>query len=127
MRFALLVGLQLVVGMLLTVPVLSVVAPVLPLAPVLGLLWAGLVALLYRRSEGRPPRLFAVVNLVAVGVAGLSCGYGALALKAAEASAARGGGLLGAFGLLPLALGILLVSAAGASLWLARSLARRSP
>jgi hypothetical protein len=46
---------------------------------------------------------------------------GVLMLQAAGRSAARGGGLLGGFGLLPLALGILVGGLALASLWLLRA------
>jgi hypothetical protein len=57
-------------------------------------------------------------------VATLPCTYGLLALQAAERSAAAGGGLLGAFGLFRLALGVALGGTAVISLWLAR---RRMP
>jgi hypothetical protein len=43
---------------------------------------------------------------------------------AAERSAARGGGLLGGFGLLPLAMGILVGGLALASPWLLRAVTR---
>lgn len=49
---------------------------------------------------------------------------GVLMLQAAGRSAERGGGLLGAFGLLPLALGILVGGLALASLWLLRAVTR---
>jgi hypothetical protein len=58
-------------------------------------------------------------------VAALLGAYGVFALRAAKQSAARGGGLLGAFGLLPLALGVVLGATAAVSLWLARAVGSR--
>jgi hypothetical protein len=47
-------------------------------------------------------------------------GIGLFALRAAERSAARGGGLLGDFGLLPLGLGIVMACFSGVTLVMAR-------
>jgi hypothetical protein len=55
---------------------------------------------------------------VGVGLAGLLCAHGILALQAAERSAAKGGGLLGGYGLFPLGIGIVLGITSGVSLWL---------
>src|SRR5262249_57379655 len=53
---------------------------------------------------------------VALAVGLVSIAYGVVALRAAARSAAAGGGLLGGFGLLPLALGLAIASTAGMSL-----------
>lgn len=47
-----------------------------------------------------------ITHRVFLVLGGLGIAYGAFALYAAERSAARGGGLLGAFGLIPLAIGV---------------------
>jgi hypothetical protein len=52
--------------------------------------------------------------------------YGVSVLRAAERSAARGGGLLGGIGLLPLAFGLAIVCVAGLSLLLSRGQRSRS-
>jgi hypothetical protein len=58
-------------------------------------------------------------HVVSAAIAGLLALYGAFALRAAERSAAKGGGLLGGFGFLPLAAGALLGCLALTSLWVA--------
>ena len=74
----------------------------------------------------RPARRVGVLlrrtHFVGATVAALLCAYGVFALQAAERSAAAGGGIMGAFGLIPLGLGILLGGTAVTSLWLARRL-----
>ena len=57
-------------------------------------------------------------------VAFVMCVHGAFALRAAERSAAAGGGLLGADGLIPFGLGTVLGIKAATSLWLARPVER---
>jgi len=52
---------------------------------------------------------------------GLLVAYGIFALRAAERSAAQGGGLLGGFGLLPLGLGIVMACFSGVTLVMARA------
>ena len=52
---------------------------------------------------------------------GLLVAYGIFALRAAERSAAQGGGLLGGFGLLPLGLGIVMACFSGVTLVTARA------
>jgi ABC-type Fe3+ transport system permease subunit len=59
---------------------------------------------------------------IALMAAVLLVAYGIFALRAAERSAADGGGLLGGFGFLPLGLGIVLGALAGICLLLIRSL-----
>jgi len=51
---------------------------------------------------------------------GLLVAYGIFALRAAERSAAQGGGLLGGFGLLPLGLGFVMACFSGVTLVMAR-------
>ncbi len=63
----------------------------------------------------------ALAGAVLLGLGGL------LALQAAARSAERGGGLLGAFGLMPITLGVALGGLALASLWLLRAVKRTSP
>ena len=64
-------------------------------------------------------------HVVLLVVATLLGAYGLFALRAAQQSAAKGGGLLGAFGLLPLALGVMLRATAAASLCVARGIGSR--
>ena len=99
----------------------------LPFAPVLilGPIWLMILGYrLWRQGEqaGVLLRRTHVVVLVAAALLGA---YGLFALRAAQQSAARGGGLLGAFGLLPLAFGVVLGATAAVSLWLARGAASR--
>ena len=94
------------------------------LAPVLlpGPVWIVILGIRLWRPSARVGVLLRRTHLVGVAVAALLCGYGAFALQAAQRSAAAGGGLLGAFGLIPLGLGALLGVTAVPSLWLARRL-----
>ena len=54
----------------------------------------------------------------------LLCAYGWMAYRAAEQSAASGGGLLGGYGVIPLALGLMIGGTAAVSLWLLRRVSR---
>ena len=94
------------------------------LAPVLlpGPVWIVMLGIRLWRPTRRVGIWLRRTHLVGVAVAALLCGYGAFALQAAQRSAAAGGGLLGAFGLIPLGLGALLGVTAVPSLWLARRL-----
>ena len=107
----------------------------LPLTLVFGLLFAPLLVCgpiwlmilgyrLWREGEGTGV-LLRRTHVVVLVVAALLGAYGLFALRAAEQSAARGGGLLGAFGLLPLAFGVVLGATAAVSLWLVRGVASR--
>ena len=58
-------------------------------------------------------------------MAALLIAYGIFALRAAERSAAHGGGLLGGFGILPLGLGIVGACVAGLLLALERLIRRK--
>jgi hypothetical protein len=113
-----------VVG-LLSLPVILVFG--LTFAPLLiaGPIW--LMALgvrLWRQGEGARAALRRT-HVVLLVVAALLGAYGWFALRAAQASAAKGGGLLGAFGLLPLALGAVLGATAAASLCVVRGIGAR--
>lgn len=102
----------------------------LPLATVVGLLGIPLLVLpslwlialgvhLWRRGPGVAIALRRT-HLVSLVIAALLCLYGMLALGAANRSAARGGGLLGAFGVIPMALGLALGALAVVSLRVSR-------
>jgi hypothetical protein len=84
-----------------------------------GSLW--LIVLGYRlwRPSERVALLLRRTHLATAALAVLLVVYGHLMLEGARRSAAAGGGLLGGFGLLPLALGLLLAATSGASLLLA--------
>jgi hypothetical protein len=94
------------------------------LAPVLlpGPVWIVMLGFRLWRPSARVGVLLRRTHCVGMTVAALLCVYGVFALQAAERSAAAGGGLLGAFGLIPLGLGVLLGGTAVTSLWLARGL-----
>jgi hypothetical protein len=89
-------------------------APLLALGPV----WLVVLGFRLGRPSTHVVRQLQRTHLASLVVALLMCLYGFFALRAAEHSAAAGGGLLGAFGLIPLALGILLLAVAVLSLWL---------
>ena len=133
--------LQLLMGLILLSPVaslagfasgrplasLSAPAAVMILAFTAPSLW--LLALAVFSFRGLTPwaaaalrwtNIAALVGAVLLGLGGL------LALQAAARSAERGGGLLGAFGLIPITLGVALGGLAVASLWLLRAV-RRTP
>jgi hypothetical protein len=99
-----------------------------PLAPLLaiGSIWLMILGYrLWRQGDGVGV-LLRRTHVVVVVVAVLLCAYGLFALRAAERSAAAGGGLLGAYGFLPLGLGIMLGVTAIGSLWFAHRTAPRS-
>ena len=90
-------------------------APVLALAP----LWMIYLGIRLWAPNDRIVAMLRTTHRISLGIAALLVLYGVSALRAAERSAAHGGGLLGAFGLLPLGLGILLGILASASLFFA--------
>jgi hypothetical protein len=94
----------------------------LSLAPllILGPLWLIMLGCLLWRRGDRVRALLRRTHIVAVILAVFLCAYGLFALRAADRSAAAGGGLLGAFGLLPLTLGAVLGVTSVVALWLAR-------
>ena len=80
---------------------------------------------MFWRLTPRTARALQVMDSIVLVCALLLCVYGVLAFQAAEQSAARGGGLLGAYGVIPIALGLLLGSLAAVSLWLLRRTSRK--
>jgi len=94
-------------------------APVLALAP----LWMIYLGIRLWTPNDRIVAMLRTTHRISLAIAALLILYGISALRAAERSAAHGGGLLGAFGILPLGLGIILGAVAGASLFF---VARRS-
>ena len=123
-RFRVLAVVHVMVG-LLTLPLILVFG--LPFAPVLifGPIWLMILGYRLWRQGGEAMVLLRRTHVVVLVVATLLGAYGLFALRAAQQSAARGGGLLGAFGFLPLAFGVVLGATAGVSLWLARGVASR--
>ena len=111
---------HILVGLLL-LP-LSVVFGLL-LAPLLVLLplWVVILGVLVWLSGLRARVLVRRTHLAAIPLAALLCVYGVLALQAAGRSAAEGGGLLGAYGLIPLVYALLLGMLSIASLAMTRS------
>ncbi len=91
------------------------------LAPILvaGPLWIIYLGFRLWRPTERVIVLLKKTHAISLVAAGILCAYGIFALRAAERSAAEGGGLLGAFGLIPLAQGCILGLIGGASLWFA--------
>ncbi len=80
------------------------------LAPIL-LMGPAWVILLARRLWRRDPAVMVTLrrtHLVFLAIDALLIWYGVWMLRAAEESAARGGGLLGGLGLIPIGLGVLL-------------------
>ena len=123
-RFRILAVVHVVVG-LLSLPLILFFG--LTLAPFLigGPIWLMVLGgRLWRQGEGMGA-LLRRTHVVLLAVAALLGAYGLFALRAAEQSAAKGGGLLGAFGLLPLALGVMLGATAAASLCVARGIGSR--
>lgn len=107
---------------LLLLPICMVLGLLLTPVLALGALWIVVLGVRLWRPSVRVGVLVWRTYRVALVLAALLCVYGIYALRAAEQSAAAGGGLLGAFGLLPLATGVLLAGTAVVSLWLTRTL-----
>ena len=123
-RFRVLAVVHVVVGFL-SLPFAIVFG--LPFAPVLicGPIWLMILGYRLWRQGGEAGVLLRRTHVVVLVVAALLGAYGLFALRAAQQSAASGGGLLGVFGFLPLAFGVVLGATAAASLWLARGIASR--
>lgn len=103
-------------GLLLLVPLTLVFVPV----GALGALWLVALWIWLWNPTPRAWRALRRTHYAGLVLAALSCAYGVFALRAAERSAAAGGGLLGGFGLIPLALGVMVGAFSAAALWLAR-------
>src|SRR5262245_41355659 len=82
----------------------------LPLAPVMliGPVWAMLLARRLWRRDSTVIRALRRTHVVFLAIDALLIWYGFWMLRAAEASAARGGGLLGGIGVIPIGLGVFL-------------------
>jgi hypothetical protein len=82
----------------------------LALAPIMliGPAWATLLARRLWRRDPTVIRTLRRTHFVFLAIDALLIWYGLWMLRAAEESAARGGGLLGGLGLIPIGLGILL-------------------
>ena len=82
----------------------------LTLAPIMliGPVWAILLARRLWRSDPTVMRALRRTHVVFLAIDALLIWYGIWMLKAAEESAARGGGLLGGLGVIPIGLGIVL-------------------
>lgn len=96
---------------------IGIFAPILMAGPVWG------IVLGFRLWKPRPGLLSALrrTHYAYLFVDALLIWYGISALQAAERSAARGGGLLGGFGLIPLGLGIGLACFSAVTLMIART------
>jgi hypothetical protein len=91
-------------------------APALVLAPI----WLTFVGVQLWRKNSERVSLVRGTHLVFLAIAALLCFYGVSGLRAAERSAAHGGGLLGGFGLIPLGIGIVLAALSLATLAVVR-------
>jgi hypothetical protein len=98
-------------------------APVLALGP----LWIIVLGVRMWRPSARVVRLARRTAWIGLVIGAGEMAYGIFALRAAARSAARGGGLLGAVGLLPLGFGLAIACVAGLSLVLSRGQASQSP
>lgn len=89
------------------------------LAPLLvaGPLWIVYLGFRLWRPTDQVFALLQKTHAFSLVAAGFLFAYGILALRAAERSAAEGGGLLGAFGLIPLMQAFLLGVTGATSLW----------
>jgi len=106
-----------------TVALLLALLPLMSILGIAGLLvwgaaaaWYGRIGLRLWRHDPRIVRPARTTYLVTLLLGVVEILHGLLALQAAERSAARGGGLLGGYGLIPLLAGALLVLIASLSL-----------
>jgi hypothetical protein len=119
-RFRVLAVVHIFVGLLL-LPLSAAFGLILTPIVALGPLWIVILGVLLWRPTVRKGILLRWTHIVGVVVAALLCTHGILALRAAERSSAEGGGLMGAYGLIPVAFGVLLGATSAASLWLLRT------
>lgn len=96
---------------------LLVAAPILLIGPI----WGIVLGLRLWRSDPRVDTALRRTHLVYLAIDGLLIAYGFWMLRAAEESAARGGGLLGGIGLIPIGLGILLAMFSVVTLFVVRA------
>jgi hypothetical protein len=99
-----------------------IVALALVVAPVLlaGPIWGIMLGLRLWRSDLTVTAALRRTHFVYLTIDAVLIAYGVFALRAAERSAARGGGLLGGLGLLPLGLGLMLAAFSVITLLLVR-------
>ena len=97
----------------------------LPFGPLLigASIWLVVLGCLVWRRGDEVAAALRRTHVVVLVIAAILCAYGLFALQAAERSAVRGGGPLGAFGWLPLAFGVVL--GVIVSLWLGRDVGSR--
>jgi hypothetical protein len=115
---ALAVG-HIAIGLLL-LPVALVSAGILAPILLVGPIWGIVLGVRLWRSGAEVFAALRRTHWTFLLIDGLLVAYGIFALRAAERSAAQGGGLLGGFGLLPLGLGIVMACFSGVTLVMAR-------
>ena len=116
---ALAVG-HIAIGLLL-LPVALVSAGILAPILMVGPIWGIVLGVRLWRSGSDVFAALRRTHWTFLVIEGLLVAYGIFALRAAERSAAQGGGLLGGFGLLPLGLGIVMACFSGVTLVIARA------
>jgi hypothetical protein len=116
---ALAVG-HIAIGLLL-LPVALVSAGILAPILLVGPIWGIVLGVRLWRSGAEVFAALRRTHWTFLLIDGLLVAYGIFALRAAERSAAQGGGLLGGFGLLPLGLGIVMACFSGVTLVMARA------
>ncbi len=79
---------------------------------------------MFWRLTPRAVRSLQIMDSLVIFCALLLCAYGWMTYRAAEQSAASGGGLLGGYGVIPFGLGIMIGGTAAVSLWLLRHTSR---
>ena len=92
-----------------------------------GPLWIMALGVLLWRPSPRVLSLLRRTHIIGAVIAVLLSVHGIQALRAAARSAAEGGGLLGGYGLIPIALGLLLGTSSMVSLIVARSVREAGP
>jgi hypothetical protein len=115
---ALAVG-HIAIGLLL-LPVALVSAGILAPILLVGPIWGIVLGVRLWRSGAEVFAALRRTHWTFLLIDGLLVAYGIFALRAAERSAAQGGGLLGGFGLLPLGLGFVMACFSGVTLVMAR-------
>jgi hypothetical protein len=86
-----------------------------------GIAWLVVLGVRLMRSDRSVRKALRSTHLVLGPLAVLLVIYGLYCLRAAAASAEAGGGLLGAFGLIPIAMGVLTGCLSVIALWASRS------
>ena len=112
-------SLQVVVAMVVPLSLLMIIGFAgLLLVPITLPVWLVVVAWVLRAPTPIGLMVVRGANLLSLGIGGLLCAFGKHCLDAAERSAQLGGGLLGAYGLLPIVLGVVIIIACALSLLL---------